>query len=136
MNLPTNLSSFEPQFSFNYFLYAAENYTTFKLFLSSLAIITGILGFVGNFLCIAVLLRKSMRAYAYNILLITLSVWDNILIVTFLYSYDCVGDIVQLIKIGSLLPPLYFGVHWYPYVYPTWLLGKINSLFNYIFYAK
>jgi len=124
MNSTFDLNPFEPKFSFNYFSYIAENHPHFKVFMGIVSILTGISGLFGNTLSIVVLLRRSMRVYAYNLLLMTLAVWDNIFIVTFLYSFDCVGDVVQLIKTGSVLPPSYIGVYLYPYLYPTWLLGK------------
>jgi len=122
--LDFDMNPFEPKFSLNYLLYFSENHPNFKSLMSVLSILTGSLGLLGNTLSIVILLRKSMRIHAYNILLVTLAVWDNIVIVTYIYSYDCVGDIVQLAKTGSIVPPLYIGVHLYPYLYPTFLLGK------------
>jgi len=124
MNSTSTPNIFEPKFVFNYFLYTAENHPGFKVTLSIISLFTGVLGLVGNSLCIAVLLRKSMRIYAYNFLLLALAVWDNVLILTFLYSYDCIQDILQVIIVGNLIPRMNIWVEYYPYVYPTWLLGK------------
>jgi len=123
MNATSTSSMFEPKIVF-YFLYTAENHPGFKKSLSSVSLFTGVLGLIGNSLCIAVLLRKSMRIYANNFVLLVLAVRDNVLILTFLYSYDCIQDILQIIIVGNLIPRMNIWVEYYPYVYPTWLLGK------------
>jgi len=94
-------------------------YITFGI----LTCIIGSLGLIGNILTVTVLFKGSMRSFPVNRLLLTLAIWDILVIISFLFSYNSLKAASQIIWLDEEYEFLWLRS--FPYIYPLLLTCTI-----------
>jgi len=114
--------SIEPRIQTKYLVLLWNNNQIGYILFGWVSCLIGGLGLIGNTLTLLVLSRKSMRSSPINKLLITLTVWDIIVIPSFIYCFNCVKAASQLFTRDEQYEFQWLSM--FPYVYPVNLTCK------------
>jgi len=114
--------SIEPRIQTKYLVLLWNNNQIAYILFGWLSCLIGGLGLVGNTLTLLVLSRKSMRSSPVNKLLITLTVWDIIVIPSFIYCFNCVKAASKLFTHDEKYEFQWLSI--FPYIYPVNLTCK------------
>jgi len=118
-NHNNNSEIVEPRLPTKYLEVMWNNNLSVYITFGILSCIIGSLGLIGNILTVTVLFKDTMRSFPVNRLLLTLAVWDILVIISFLFSYNSLKAATQIVWLDEEYEFLWLRS--FPYIYPLLL---------------